>query len=197
MTSSYLHLGLSSPIWLWLLKDVITWLLLNECWKDAPHPPRLTMGPSVLKLKCALHHMSDDGASKRGGLIFQKQVRCIVYHLTSRVLHICFADISRNKIPNGIQWDSNEMKILLNHIKYSNSIKAKFINEDKKDGFLFRKKSLQVQMLNSARTIGDIFFLMINHASKFLKLLMHALYLFLEPVVSCVNIVPPKVNTCI
>jgi len=31
---------------------------MNECWKDAPHPPRLTVGPSDLKLKCALHHMS-------------------------------------------------------------------------------------------------------------------------------------------
>ena len=34
--SSYLHLGLSSPTWLWLLSDVITLLHLNECWKDAP-----------------------------------------------------------------------------------------------------------------------------------------------------------------
>jgi hypothetical protein len=39
-------------------KNVITLLLLNECWKDALHPPRLTVGPSDLKLKCALHHMS-------------------------------------------------------------------------------------------------------------------------------------------
>jgi hypothetical protein len=74
-----------------------------------------------------------------GGSIFQK-VRCIAYHLTSRALHICFADIPRNKIPTGIQRDSDEMKILLNHIKYGNSTKVKFINEDKKDGFLFMKK---------------------------------------------------------
>ena len=33
-------------------------IALNECWEDAPHPPRLTVGPSDLKLKCALHHMS-------------------------------------------------------------------------------------------------------------------------------------------
>ena len=59
------------------------------------------------------------------------------------------------------------------------------------------KKGLQVQMLNSARTIKDMFILMINHASEFLKLLMHALHLFLELEVSCVNIIPPKVNTCI
>jgi len=55
-------------------------------------------------------------------------------------LHICFADISQNKIPNVIQRDSDEMKILLNHIKYGNSTKAKFINEDKKDGFYFMEK---------------------------------------------------------
>jgi len=29
--SSYLHLGLSSPTWLWLLNDVIAQLYLNEC----------------------------------------------------------------------------------------------------------------------------------------------------------------------
>jgi hypothetical protein len=52
-------------------------------------------------------------------------------------------------------------------------------------------------MLNSARTIRDIFILMVNHASEFLELLMHALHLFLELEVSCVNEVPPKVNTCI
>jgi hypothetical protein len=33
-------------------------IALNECWEDAPHPPKLTVGPSDLKLKCALHHMS-------------------------------------------------------------------------------------------------------------------------------------------
>jgi len=37
-------------------------IALNECWEDAPmhhmFPPRLTVGPSDLKLKCALHHMS-------------------------------------------------------------------------------------------------------------------------------------------
>ena len=54
----------------------------------------------------------DDEASKRGGPIFQKQVRCIAYHLTSRALHICFADIPRNKIPTGIQRDSHELKFL-------------------------------------------------------------------------------------
>jgi hypothetical protein len=31
---------------------------LNEFWKDAPYPPRLTVGSSILKLKCALHYMS-------------------------------------------------------------------------------------------------------------------------------------------
>jgi len=45
---------------------------------------------------------------KEGGPIFQK-VRCIAYHLTSHALHICFADISWNKIPTGIQRDSHEL----------------------------------------------------------------------------------------
>jgi len=59
------------------------------------------------------------------------------------------------------------------------------------------KKGLQVQMLNSVRMTRDIFILMVNHASKFLKLFMHTIHLFLDLVVSCVNIIPPKVNTCI
>ena len=49
------------------------------------------------------------------------------------------------------------------------------------------EKGLQVQMLNTARMIRDIFILMVNHASEFIKLLMHALYLFLELEVSCVS----------
>jgi len=32
----HLHLGLPSPTWLWLLNNVIAYLYLNECWKDAP-----------------------------------------------------------------------------------------------------------------------------------------------------------------
>jgi hypothetical protein len=67
----------------------------------------------------------------------------------------------------------------------------------RKMGFYSWKMGLQVQMLNNARTIRDIFILMINHASKFFKFFMHTLHLFLELVVSCVNIVPLKVNTCI
>ena len=67
----------------------------------------------------------------------------------------------------------------------------------RKMDFYSWKRGLQVQMLNSARTIRDIFILIVNHASKFLKLFMHTLHLFLELEVSCVNIVPSKVNTCI
>ena len=67
----------------------------------------------------------------------------------------------------------------------------------RKMDFTSWKKGLQVQMLNSARTIKYIFILMVNHASEFLKLFMHTLHLFLELVVVCVNIVPLKVNTCI
>jgi hypothetical protein len=44
-------------------------------------------------------------------------------------------------------WDPTRLRrieVLLNHIKYGKSTKAKFINEDKKDGFLFMEKSVQV-----------------------------------------------------
>jgi hypothetical protein len=67
-------------------------------------------------LECKQSHPMTMKHQRGGGPIFQKQVRCIAYHLTSRALHICFADIPRNKIPTGIQRDSDEMKILLNHI---------------------------------------------------------------------------------
>jgi hypothetical protein len=67
----------------------------------------------------------------------------------------------------------------------------------RKMDFYSWKKGLQVQMLNSARTIRDIFILMVNHASEFLKFFMHTLHLFIKLVVSCVNIIPPKVNMCI
>ena len=72
------------------------------------------------------------------------------------------------------------------------------MNVDKKHGFLFMKKGLQVQTFNTARTIRDIFIsMMIHHYSKFLKLVNYALHAFLELEVSCVNIVPLKLNTCI
>ena len=36
-TSSYLHLGIPSETWLWLLTDVIVWMHLNEHQKDVHH----------------------------------------------------------------------------------------------------------------------------------------------------------------
>ena len=55
---------------------------------------------SSLKVKTLKHN--------EWGSIFQKQVRCIAYHLTSQASHICFADISRNKILTGSneKWSS-------------------------------------------------------------------------------------------
>ena len=47
------------------------------------------------------------------GAYVSKQVRCIAYHLTSQASHICFADISRNKTPHGIQQDIDELKFFL------------------------------------------------------------------------------------
>ena len=61
----------------------------------------------------------------------------------------------------------------------------------KEMGFYSWKRGLQVQRLNNMRTIKGIVILMINHTSNFLKLFMH---LLLKLVVSCVDIVPLKIN---
>jgi hypothetical protein len=61
-------------------------------------------------LECKQSHPMTMKHQRGGNLCFKKQVRCIAYHLTSHALHNCFADISRNNIPTGIQRDSHELK---------------------------------------------------------------------------------------
>ena len=65
-------------------------------------------------------------------------MHCISFNFTSITYLFCRYSKKQNS-----HWDPTRLtriEVLLNHIKDGNSTKAKFINEDKKDGFLFMEK---------------------------------------------------------
>jgi hypothetical protein len=77
---------------------------------------------------------------KEGGTYISKKgkMHCISSNFTGIAYLFCryFKKQNSHWDPTRLTW----IEVLVNHIKYGNSTKAKFINEDKKDGFLFMEK---------------------------------------------------------
>jgi len=59
-------------------------------------------------------------------------MHCISSHFTSIAYLFCRYLSKQNS-----SRDPTRNEVLLNHIKYGNSTKEKFMNEDEEDGFLF------------------------------------------------------------
>ena len=73
-----------------------------------------TRDESSIRLQKQVHVKRESHElEEEDGAYVSKQVRCIAYHLTSQASHICFADISQNKTPHGIQQDTDELKFFL------------------------------------------------------------------------------------
>jgi hypothetical protein len=109
-----------------ILEKQATWVGLSRF-------ERCVNQKSSLKIKIRILKQDE-----RGIYISKGKMHCISFNFTSITYLFCRYSKKQNS-----HWDPTRLtriEVLLNHIKDGNSTKAKFINEDKKDGFLFMEK---------------------------------------------------------